>query len=142
MLKIFGKLKNDDVYLKADFQIKSLATIRISVKKVAQSKEWYKSLFNCEPVEEIENFVSFRIAGTCFDIALADDKSPISTGGSVGYWQVDNLENLLSRVKELGGKVYRGPLEVAEIQKKIVQVQDPFNMEVLQMFSVNETIEI
>lgn len=123
---IFGKLKNNDVYLKADFQIKSFATIRISAKDVAQSKEWYKSLFNCEPIEEIENFVSFKIAGTCFDIALADDKSPISTGGSVGYWQVDNLEKTLVRIQELGGKVYRGPLKVTEIQRAIVQVQDPF----------------
>ena len=108
------------------FQVKEFSTIRISVVNVSQSRDWYKSLFNIEPVEDIENFASFKIANTCFDISLADSKSPMSTGGSVGYWLVDNLENVIQRAEQLGGKIYRGPLKVPEVGRTIVQIQDPF----------------
>ncbi len=58
------------------FQIKAFATIRISVSNITQSRDWYKALFNLEPIEDAENFVSFKIGNTCFDISLADSKSP------------------------------------------------------------------
>ena len=108
------------------FQIKSFSTIRISVSNVSQSRDWYKALFGQNPIEDLENFVSFKIGDTCFDISRVDSKSPLSTGGSVGYWLVDNLDHLLDAVKQLDGKIYRGPLRVNEIQRSIVQVQDPF----------------
>jgi predicted enzyme related to lactoylglutathione lyase len=108
------------------FEIKSFTTIRISVTNVTESKNWYQSLFGQKPIEEIENFVSFKINDTCFDISLADSKSPFSTGGSVGYWLVDDMNELLRRVEEIGGKIYRGPLRIDEIQRTIVQIQDPF----------------
>lgn len=108
------------------FEIKSFSTIRISVSNVVESKNWYESLFNQKPIEEIENFVSFKINNICFDISLADSKSPLPPGGSVGYWLIDNLDGLLKRVEEIGGKIYRGPLRVEEIQRTIVQIQDPF----------------
>ena len=79
------------------FQIQSFATIRISVSNVNQSKNWYIKLFGIAPIEDLENFVSFRIADTCFDISLADVKSPVSAGGSVGYWLVDDLDALLKK---------------------------------------------
>lgn len=108
------------------FQVKSFATIRMSVFRVSESRDWYKQLFEVEPIEDIENFVSFKLQNFCFDLCLADEKSPVSTGGSVGYWYVDNLESLLNKVQQLGGSIYRGPLNVKEIQRTIVQIQDPF----------------
>ena len=107
------------------FQIKSFSTIRISTSDVSKSRNWYKSLFGQDPIEDLESFVSFKIGDTCFDISLADSKSPVSTGGSVGYWLVDNMDSLLNKVNELGGKVYRGPLRVSQTLRVIVQIQDP-----------------
>lgn len=92
------------------FQVKSFATIRLSVSSVPESRDWYKQLFEIEPIEDIVNFVSFKLQDVCFDICLADEKCPVSTGGSVGYWYVDNLECLLDKVNQLGGSIYRGPL--------------------------------
>jgi predicted enzyme related to lactoylglutathione lyase len=108
------------------FKIKEFSTIRIASPNVELSRDWYAKLFATEPFVDIENFVSFNIAGTIFDIALADAKSPLSPGGSVGYWLIDDLDGLLKRVEELGAKVYRGPLKVPEIQRTILQIQDPF----------------
>jgi predicted enzyme related to lactoylglutathione lyase len=98
----------------------------MSVSNLSKSRDWYKQLFEIEPIEDIENFVSFKIQNVCFDLCLADEKSPTSTGGSVGYWSVDNLESLLEKVHQLGGSIYRGPLNIKEIQRTIVQIQDPF----------------
>lgn len=108
------------------FKVQKFITIRISSPNVESSRDWYKKLFAVDPIVDIENFVSFNIAGTIFDIALADAKSPLSPGGSVGYWLIDDLTGLLKRIEELGAKVYRGPLKVPEIQRTILQIQDPF----------------
>lgn len=108
------------------FQIKSFSTIRLSVRSVSQSCEWYCTLFDVEPIERSEKFASLKIGGANFDVSLADQLSPLSTGGSIGYWLVDDLDDLLVKVKELGGSVYRGPLNVSEIQRTIVQIKDPF----------------
>ena len=107
------------------FDIKSFATVRICSTDVAKSRDWYKRLLNIDPVEDIENFVSFKIRGICIDISLADSKSPSSTGGSVGYWLVDDLDKAIRKAVEIGGEVYRGPLKVSEVQRTIVQIKDP-----------------
>lgn len=108
------------------FKIEGFATIRISAQDVSKSRDWYKSLFNIDPVEDQENFVSFKISGTCLDISLADAKSPLSNGGTVGYWLVQDLDALMTKVQALGGSIYRGPLRVEEVQRTIVQIRDPF----------------
>lgn len=108
------------------FQVQNFATIRICVANVQSSRDWYKSFFGIEPVEDLENFVSFKIGETLFDISQSDQKSPLSTGGSVGYWLVDNLEEAISKAKSLDGQVYRGPLRVEEVQRTIVQIKDPY----------------
>lgn len=108
------------------FKIKEFAGIRIFSNDLRKSRDWYKALFNQDPIEDLESFVSFKINGTCFDITVPDAKNPFSSGGAVGYWLVDNIETVLKRVEELDGKLYRGPLRVPEMQRTIMQIQDPF----------------
>jgi hypothetical protein len=79
------------------FRIKDFCTIRISASDISKSRDWYRALFDLEPVEDSNNFVSFKINGICFDIAAADSKSPVSPSGTVGYWLVDNLDGLLAK---------------------------------------------
>ncbi|MEK7355448.1 MAG: VOC family protein [Bdellovibrionota bacterium] len=108
------------------FGVSEFATIRLCVADVKQSKNWYAEFFGTQPVEDLENFVSFKIAGTCLDLAVADEKSPLSKGGSVGYWLVDDFEAAITYAIELGGKVYRGPLKVPEVRRIIAQIEDPY----------------
>ena len=82
-------------------------------------------MLNRLKTENLDDFVSFRIAGTCFDICLADEKSSQSCGGTVGYWLVDSLEGLIERATAIGGAIYRGPTRVTEMQRAIVQIIDP-----------------
>ena len=106
--------------------IKEFSTIRILTSNVAGSRDFYKALFNQKPIEDTPGFVSFKIAGVNFDITVADEKNPASSGGSLGYWLVDDLGEVLRRATELGAKLYRGPLEVRETGRTILQIQDPF----------------
>lgn len=108
------------------FRVEGFATMRMSVEDVARSRDWYKAFWQLTPLEDFENFVSFKMEGSHFDIVLADAKSPVSHGGCVGYWLVDNLENAINHALKLGGKIYRGPLRVDEVQRTIVQIEDPF----------------
>ncbi len=107
------------------FQVQSFITIRICSADVTKSRDWYRNFFSIEPIEDLKNFVSFKINGVCLDISLADEKSPTSQGGSVGYWLVDDLDRAMKRATELGGELYRGPLRVEEVQRTIVQIKDP-----------------
>ncbi len=108
------------------FRVEGFSTLRLSVLDVARSRDWYEKFFGVAPVEDLPDFASFRIAETVLELVLADEKSPISNGGSVGYWLVDDLAGTLSLAEELGAEIYRGPLAVEEIHRTIVQIRDPF----------------
>lgn len=108
------------------FTVQKFSALRIFSNDLQKSRDWYKALFGIAPIEDSVNFVSFSIADFTLDITVPDSKNSYSTGGSIGYIQIDNLELLLAKVNELGGIVYRGPLQVSEIQRTILQIQDPF----------------
>lgn len=106
-------------------KITHIATVRLLTGDLQKSRDFYRALFNLDPLEDSETFVSFQLGESHFDIAVADAKNPVSQGGSVGYWLVDDLGVLLKRASELGATIYRGPLPVPQIQRTIVQIQDP-----------------
>lgn len=106
--------------------MKEFATIRMSVSDVSKVRDWHRDFWDQEPIEDLKDFVSFKIANTNFDISLADEKSPTSTGGSVGYWLVDDLDKALAKALDLKATIFRGPLRVNEVQRTIVQIKDPY----------------
>ena len=108
-----------------EFKITRIATVRLLTSDIKKSRDFYSALFNDAPVEDSETFVSFRLGESHFDIAVADAKNPVSQGGSVGYWLFDDLGAIIKRASELGATIYRGPLPVPQIQRTIVQIQDP-----------------
>jgi predicted enzyme related to lactoylglutathione lyase len=106
-------------------KVREFTAIRISSPDVQKSRDWYEKFFSISPTEDSKKFVSFKINGVAFDISEADDKSPYSTGGSVGYWLVDDMETAMGNAKRIGAEIYRGPLLVKEVNRRIVQIKDP-----------------
>jgi predicted enzyme related to lactoylglutathione lyase len=104
----------------------AFATSRLFSADVEGSKRWYQSLFGVTPVEDTDGFASFKIGAVCLDISPADERSPTSTGGSVGYWLVQNLGEMITRAESIGGVIFRGPLHVPQVSRTIVQIKDPF----------------
>lgn len=108
------------------FQIKEFSTLRIFSSDIPKCRDWYKSFLGLEPIEDSEHFISFKVGQTCLDITLPDSRNPLSIGGSVGYWLVDDLDALIQKADQMGARIYRGPLAVSEIGRTIIQIQDPF----------------
>jgi predicted enzyme related to lactoylglutathione lyase len=107
-------------------QFKDVRTVRILSQNVQLSSEWYSRLFGMPPKESENNFVRFELDGFGFEIVLADDKNPFSQGGTVAYFAVEDLKTAIEACLTLGGKLYRGPLNIPEARKTIAQVQDLF----------------
>ena len=103
-----------------------LKTLRLCTSDLEKSKNFYSKLFEITPVTEIENFVLFDISGTGLEIVKADDKNPLSTGGSIGYFEVTHLNDYIERARKLGAEIWRGPLKTNENGWTIVQIKDGF----------------
>ena len=56
---------------------------------------------------------------------LADDKMPAGAAGQVAYPRVADFDAARARVEEMGGTLYRGPLERPD-RKRMAQFRDPF----------------
>ena len=77
------------------------------------------------PKEDQENFVLFDLSGTNLEFVTADEKNPASTGGSIGYFEVSDLQAIIIKAKTLGAKIWRGPLKISPDGWSIVQLRDP-----------------
>ncbi len=121
---IFAKLKNQkseslSAFIGLDF-------VYLFVGDIEQSKKWYAKVFGQSPTVEMDNFVEFRPGGSsALCLHPADEKSPLATGGSVGYWKVVNLAATLRHFTENGATIYRGPLKIPD-GTSICQIKDPF----------------
>jgi predicted enzyme related to lactoylglutathione lyase len=105
---------------------KKLHAIYFFVDDVKASSSWYGKVLGIPPDIDDENFGLFRIG--IFELCFhkADKKSPVSTGGCVGYWQVDYLNEAIHLFVVHGGMIYRGPIEIPGEHEGICQIKDPF----------------
>lgn len=105
--------------------IQALYRLRLISSDIKQSKLFFENLFDVKAIEDQTTLVVFRIADSYLEVISEDIKNPASTGGSIGYWLVDDLDYFINKANELGGKIYRGPLKLNKIKSRIVQFQDP-----------------
>lgn len=106
-------------------QLVSLDFIMVFTRDVTASKNWYRDVLDIEPIIDEENFAEFKISDTAkLCLHSSDAKSPISTGGSVGYWRVKELDAVIEHLKSYGARIYRGPLDI-ENNERICQIIDP-----------------
>lgn len=114
------------------FTVQKFSSLRLSVKNLQASRDWFRKFFETEPKEDLPYFVSFALGGITLELSEGDEKSPHSRG-NVGYWRVEGLEGAVERARELGGKIHRGPLRVVETRSTIVQIEseagDVFGLE-------------
>ncbi|MBC7742314.1 MAG: glyoxalase/bleomycin resistance/dioxygenase family protein, partial [Bdellovibrionaceae bacterium] len=52
-------------------------------------------------------------------------KSPLATGGSVGYWRVSDFDSTVKHFKNHGAELFRGPIQIPTAER-ICQIKDPF----------------
>lgn len=104
-----------------------LRTTLLFVENIEKSTLWYSLFFKQDPVEKLDNFASFLLEdGLYFNLHPADQKSPLSTGGCVPYFWVNNFCLYRDRAIGLGALMWRGPLDVRENNTRICQLKDPY----------------
>ncbi|MCH7850212.1 MAG: hypothetical protein IH845_01060 [Nanoarchaeota archaeon] len=107
-----------------DFE--GVAAIMIFSKNIIKSTKWYSKLIKTKPIFLDKEKSMIKIGKIKLVFHLPDKKSPVSTGGQVCYWKVNNFDNFIKRAIKLGAKIHRGPIEVENSNYKICQLKDPF----------------
>jgi RimJ/RimL family protein N-acetyltransferase/predicted enzyme related to lactoylglutathione lyase len=120
---IFGKVKGTEPLMK--LPMIALDFVYLFTSDIEASKNWYQKVLGIQPRFTEENYVEFRPGGHCgLCLHPADEKSPLTTGGAVGYWRVINFAEVVAHFEKHGAKVYRGPLDIGN-GERICQILDP-----------------
>jgi len=89
-----------------------------------EAKEWYKKVIGAEPYFDEPFYVGFDING--FELGLDPDMNNIQTGNNaVAYWAVDEIENIVEKLKTLGAEIDSPVTDVGGGIKAAV-IKDPF----------------
>ncbi len=102
-----------------------LRTVIYHVPDLARAKAWYSAAFGVDPYFDEPFYVGFTIGG--FELGLDPDTSELAAGegGSVAYWGVKNLDDVLPNFTRDGAKVRSAPRDVGE-GIRVASVSDPF----------------
>lgn len=95
------------------------------VSDVKAAADWYSKPVKRDLRYILPDFPVIDIAGVELCFHKADTKVQSGTAGSVCYWRVTNLDDVLERAQEMGAKLHRGPLAIEE-GLSICQFKDPF----------------
>ena len=106
--------------------LNKLHTVYLFVHNVKESSSWYSKVLNIPLTIDEDKFGLIKIGSNEMCFHPADDKSPVSTGGSVAYWYVEDLVEVSDLFVKHGGSLYRGPIEIPESDEGICQIKDPF----------------
>ena len=100
--------------------------IYLFVEDIVQSTNWYAKVFGVEPTHCSDVFGELQASHqTKISFHRADQKSPISCGGSVAYFKTWDWNKSLRHFTDNGATIYRGPLKIPTGQS-IAQLRDPF----------------
>lgn len=106
--------------------LRKLQAVYIFAENVRESASWYSNVLGVSlEIDEI-SFALIKLGEFELCFHQADYKSPSSTGGSVGYWFVDDLLKSAEAFIKNGGKFYRGPIEIEGTREGICQIIDPY----------------
>lgn len=116
-----------------------VSTVRLHAADLPSARAWYADLLGAEPYFDRTEYVEWRVGPHDHELGLLDLKyaagRPAQQGGSVVYWQVDDVENaladLLSRgasphedLRDFGGG-YRGAVVIDPFGNALGIMQRP-----------------
>jgi predicted enzyme related to lactoylglutathione lyase len=87
--------------------------------------EWYRELLG-DPVEIRAELAMFQIGPARLTIHLNDEYNTSSgVRGSVAYWDVDDVDQVVAACESRGGTAHRGPKTIFT-GERLCQLLDPF----------------
>lgn len=102
-----------------------LRTVIYKSPDLARAKAWYSDVFGLTPYFDEPFYVGFNVGG--FELGLdpgAEGQSP-GPGGSVAYWGVANLAEVMTRLTSSGVGVV-SPMKDVGDGILVATVRDPF----------------
>jgi predicted enzyme related to lactoylglutathione lyase len=116
--------------------LRGLTSLQLFVDDVAQAERWYSDLLGIEPYFRSEDVglpaghVGFRVGDSQSELGITDrkltpDGMGTGPGGTVTYWQVDDVAAAFDRLLSLGAKPLQPPTELSR-GFMISSVVDPF----------------
>jgi predicted enzyme related to lactoylglutathione lyase len=103
--------------------IKGLFTVGYYVDDLDAAKKFYTSVLGFGPYFDEPFYVGFNVGG--YELGLNPDPTGIVKGNSVGaYWGVDDIEDAMQKLKDLGAET---ATEITDVggDIKIAAVKDP-----------------
>ena len=99
----------------------------VHVPDVPAAIAWYQRAFPNAVRKRVEahDFDYLTIGEINLELVPADEKVASGAAGSVVYWRVPDFDKALQRLKDIGGILYRGPMEI-ENGLRMCQIRDPW----------------
>ena len=102
-----------------------LRTVIYKAPDLARAKAWYRDVFGLTPYFDEPFYVGFNVGG--FELGLDPDTNGQAPGpgGTVGYWGVEKLNELMQRLTARGVEVV-SPVQDVGDGILVATVRDPF----------------
>jgi len=99
----------------------------IHVPDVEKGYNWYRKAFPDAISKNIEGTENKLLELDGFSIEVVKSDLKVSSGkcGTVLYWSTNSFSDFVTHLKELGAKMYRGPIRI-EKDMSMCQLEDPF----------------
>ncbi len=105
-------------------KLSGLRTVIYHVTDIARAKEWYARAVGAQPYFDEAFYVGFNVGG--FELGLdPNGEHPGSGGGTVAYWGVLDVQQMLNHLLEIGAKLHEPAKDVGD-GIKVASVLDPF----------------
>ncbi|MCA9833256.1 MAG: VOC family protein [Thermomicrobiales bacterium] len=104
---------------------KGLTTIRYHAADLDAAKEWYTEVLGIEPYFQVPGYIEFRIGPLQSELGIMQHPTPVPEG-VVMYWAVDDLEQSVARLEELGATVKEPIRNFGDNGFRAATMIDPF----------------
>lgn len=105
--------------------LKGLSTIRYHAADLEKAKAWYSDLLGMDPYFQVPGYIEFRLGPLQSELGIMEYPEPVSEG-VVMYWAVDDLEQTVARLEELGATVKEPIWAIGDQGFRVAAVVDPF----------------
>ena len=97
----------------------------VHVPDVVVGLDWYRRAFPEAINIDLPEFKCLRINGINLEIVPADEKVGFGTAGVVVDWLVEDFDEAVQHLQNLGATLYRGPGNI-ENGWRMCKLKDPF----------------
>ena len=105
--------------------LKGLSTIRYHAPDLDAAATWYTQLLGVEPYFKVPGYIEYRLGPLQSELGIMQHPEPVPEG-VVMYWAVDNLEDTVARLEELGATVKEPIRNFGDLGFRAAAVIDPF----------------